>query len=92
VGIVAYCSKTSVVLFCHKDFLRGPCGALPLLWLPGPRHYLLFSHVNKLWFFVVSIAFKTPFAFVLLMSWYFVDFFVLFLLWTLGLFAVGVVA
>src|SRR5712671_2421590 len=22
---------------------------LPLLWIPGPRHYLLFSHVSKLW-------------------------------------------
>jgi len=22
---------------------------LPLLWIPGPRHYLLFSHVSKSW-------------------------------------------
>ena len=23
---------------------------LPLLWIPGPHHYLLFSHISKLWF------------------------------------------
>jgi len=22
---------------------------LPLLWIPGPRHYLLFSHISKSW-------------------------------------------
>jgi len=28
---------------------RGSCYVLPLLWLPGPCHYLLFSHVRKSW-------------------------------------------
>src|SRR5712672_2153039 len=32
-----------VTLLIHGSY------ALPLLWLPGPRHYLLFNHVSKLW-------------------------------------------
>jgi|SRR5712671_3147922 len=42
-----------------SPWLLGPRGshcALPLLWLPGPRHYVSFNHVCELWFFVVFIV------------------------------------
>jgi len=29
---------------------------LPLLWIPGPRHYLLFSHVSKSWIALLTIV------------------------------------
>ena len=37
---------------------RGFCCVLPLLWLPGPCHYLLFNYISNPWFFMVFIVFK----------------------------------
>src|SRR5712671_3064933 len=36
--------------------------ALPLLWLPGPRHYLLFSHVSKSWIALLTIVVMGSFS------------------------------
>src|SRR5712671_3158025 len=44
------CGFQGLVITCYLATLvnRGSY-VLPLLWLPGPRHYLLFNHVSKSW-------------------------------------------
>jgi len=39
-----------VIICCLATLVNRGSYALPLLWIPGPRHYLLFSHVSKSWF------------------------------------------
>src|SRR5712671_5973472 len=38
-----------VIICCLATLVNRGSYALPLLWLPGPHHYLLFSHVSKSW-------------------------------------------